>query len=127
MTNGQSQKAVGRSGSGASSAFHYRPSSPIQLLSMMCCPDVAEAYGHELLQQPAQCAHLSPLSSAWWTVKWFISNSREKYSEEMYDRGTLYRHIFYTDLIDDSLKSMTKRKWKDLVSRVRKTEDFFLK
>ncbi|XP_064185897.1 uncharacterized protein C21orf140-like [Anguilla rostrata] len=78
VTNAQSWKASDCSDSNASSAFHHQPSSPTELLSMVCRSDVAQDYGHELLQLPVQCAHLSPLTNAWWTVKWFISNNRER-------------------------------------------------
>ncbi|KAJ8282097.1 hypothetical protein COCON_G00046160 [Conger conger] len=76
MTNAQSWKAADYSDFNASSAFQHQPSSPLKLLSMVCCPNVAQDYGHELLHLPARCAYLSPLASAWWTVKWFISNNR---------------------------------------------------
>ncbi|XP_061089889.1 uncharacterized protein C21orf140 homolog [Conger conger] len=127
MTNAQSWKAADYSDFNASSAFQHQPSSPLKLLSMVCCPNVAQDYGHELLHLPARCAYLSPLASAWWTVKWFISNNRVRYSEEVHNKDTVHKYIFCIDLIDDSLKSMTKKKWKDAVSRVRKTEDHYLK
>lgn len=93
---------------------------------MSCCPTVARAYGHELIQIPFQCAHLSPLNSAWSTVKWFATNDGGKYSETIYDRDTLHKYVYWNELMEGALKKMTKRKWEEALSRVRKNENHYL-
>ncbi|XP_063045694.1 uncharacterized protein C21orf140 homolog [Engraulis encrasicolus] len=105
---------------------HNPPSSPIDLLPMRCCPKVAEEFGHKMIQLPFQCAHLNPLNSAWSTVKWFAVNNRGKYSEAIYDRDTVQKYIFCTELIDGSLRKMTKRKWEEAMSRVWKNENYYM-
>ncbi|KAM6953193.1 uncharacterized protein C21orf140 homolog [Aplochiton taeniatus] len=113
--------------SGSSGTFYHLPSGPIELTPMVCCPAVARMYGHELLQLPFQCAHLSPLNSAWSVVKWFATNNRGKYTEAIYDRDTLHKVIYWTELIEGALKKMTKRKWDTVNSRVCRSENYYLK
>ncbi|XP_036404431.1 protein FAM243-like [Megalops cyprinoides] len=125
VTNTQSLITADPNRSGVSSSACL--SSPIELLSTSCCPKVAQTYGHELLQLPSHCGHLSPLTSVWWSVKWFIYNNREKYCEEVYDRSTLHKYIFYIELIEDSLKDVTRKKWREAASRVKKTEDYYVR
>ncbi|KAL2077457.1 hypothetical protein ACEWY4_026961 [Coilia grayii] len=105
----------------------HRPlSSPVDLLPVRCCPKVAQEHGHELIQMPFQCAHLNPLNSAWSTVKWFAVNNRGKYSEAIYDKDTVQKYILCTELIEGSLRKMTKRKWEEAMSRVWKNENYYL-
>lgn len=110
----------------SSSSCHQPPSSPVNLLPMRCCPKVAQEHGHELLQLPFQCAHLNPLNSAWSTMKWFAVNNRGTYSEAIHDKDTVHKFIFCPELIEGSLKKMTKRKWEEAMSRVWKNENYYL-
>lgn len=109
-----------------SSLCHQTPTSPVDLLPMRCCPKEAQEHGHELLQLPFQCAHLNPLNSAWSTMKWFAVNNRGKYSEAIYDKDTVQKYIFCSELIEGSLRKMTKRKWEEAMSRVWKNENYYL-
>ncbi|XP_072520343.1 uncharacterized protein C21orf140-like [Salminus brasiliensis] len=105
---------------------HHFPMAPVQLLSMSCSPEEAQSYGHALLQIPYYCANLSPLNSAWSTVKGFISNHRSDYSEEACDRYSSHKCIFLPELIDDALKTMTRQKWECATARVLENENLYL-
>ncbi|XP_062333104.1 uncharacterized protein C21orf140 homolog [Osmerus eperlanus] len=106
--------------------LHHLPSGPVEFTLITCCPSVARSYGHELLQLPFQCAHLSPLNSAWSTVKWFANNNRGKYSETVYDHDTRHKFVYWIELMEGALKIMTKRKWEEAGSRVWKNESVYL-
>ncbi|CAB1324931.1 unnamed protein product [Coregonus sp. 'balchen'] len=129
VVNNQSWRSP-RKGNGCNYVFagyvHHLPEAPVDLMPMTCCPAAARAYGHELIQIPFQCAHLSPLNSAWSTVKWFATNDRGKYSEAIYDRDTLHKYIYWNELMEGALKKMTNRKWEEALSRVRKNENHYL-
>ncbi|XP_058252407.1 uncharacterized protein C21orf140 homolog [Hemibagrus wyckioides] len=92
--------------------------APVELLPMTCCPKVAQDHGHKMLHIPMHYAHLSPLNTAWSTVKWFMTNNRDNYTDVYSYRGVLHKVIRVNELVDKSLNEMTQRKWVDTVGNI---------
>lgn len=83
------------------------PTSPLKLLPMTCCPEVAQSFGHKMLLIPMHRGYLSPLSTAWSTAKWFILNHKGYYTETFYHKGFLQKTIHFNELVDAALNEMT--------------------
>lgn len=82
------------------------PTAPVELLPMICCPKVAQSYGHKMLQIPMHDAHRSPLNKAWSTVKCFMNNQIGNYTEVSYYRGTIHQLIHMRELVDGALNQI---------------------
>ncbi|XP_046704840.1 uncharacterized protein C21orf140 homolog [Silurus meridionalis] len=94
------------------------PSSSVEFLPMICCPKVAESYGHKMLKTPPDYyAHLNPLNIAWSRVKWHMHNNRKKYTGELYYEGILHKVMDFEEIVKAALSMMTQDEWKDTVTR----------
>ncbi|XP_046704841.1 uncharacterized protein C21orf140 homolog [Silurus meridionalis] len=94
------------------------PSSPVEFLPMICCPKVAESYGHKMLQTPSDYyAHLNPLNIAWSHVKLYILNNIRKYTGELYYEEIQHKVMDFEEIVKAALSMMTQDEWKDTVTR----------
>ncbi|XP_040836835.1 protein FAM243A [Ochotona curzoniae] len=98
----------------------------IRLTSLVCCPEVAKSYGHELLSLPAPYNYLNPLDSAWSSLKWFIINNRKEFCLESNDNVYSYQYILFSDLVSKGIERMNPSKWKTLTNKVRRWENYYL-
>ncbi|XP_037380388.1 uncharacterized protein C21orf140 homolog [Talpa occidentalis] len=98
----------------------------INLTSIMCCPKVAKACGHELLSLPSPYNYLNPLDSAWSSLKWFIINNRKEFSLQSCDNIYSYQYILLSDLIRKGIERINTNKWKILTNKVRRWENYYL-
>ncbi|XP_044522805.1 protein FAM243A [Gracilinanus agilis] len=101
-------------------------SSVINLTSISCCPEVAKASGHELLPLPTPYNYLNPLDSAWSSLKWFIINNRKEFCLRSIDSVYSYQYILFSDMIGKGIDRMTPNKWKMLINKVRRWENYYL-
>ncbi|KFV91755.1 Uncharacterized protein ENSP00000386791, partial [Eurypyga helias] len=103
------------------------PAPPaICMSSTECCPDVARANGHELLVVPSSYNSLYPMDVAWSSLKWFIINNRKDFALRSIERTHSYRCIFFSDLIVQGIEKMTPNKWKVVINRVKRWENYYL-
>ncbi|KAM5336000.1 uncharacterized protein C21orf140 homolog [Glossophaga mutica] len=98
----------------------------LQLTSIACHPEVAKSCGHELLSLPPRSTYLSPLDSAWSSLKWFIINSRGEFSLQSVGGIYSYRYILLSDLISRGIERVTPSKWRALVGKARRWENYYL-
>ncbi|RXM90624.1 hypothetical protein EOD39_22013 [Acipenser ruthenus] len=105
---------------------HYRPSSPVLVNFMSCCPLVAQSHGHEFFCLPSHCGHLSPLDTAWSALKWYTAKNRHEYTTKHFGKESLRKSILFKDLIETGMKQMTASKWETATSRVQKRENYYL-
>ncbi|KAM6140993.1 uncharacterized protein C21orf140 homolog [Pterocles gutturalis] len=98
----------------------------IYMSSIECCPEVARANGHELLAVPSSYNYLYPMDVAWSSLKWFIINNRKDFSLKSIERTHSYRYILFYDLIDKGIEKMTANKWKVVINRVKRWENYYL-
>ncbi|XP_008072253.1 uncharacterized protein C21orf140 homolog [Carlito syrichta] len=105
-----------------------QPCVPIvmNLTSIMCCPEVAKACGHELLSLPSPCNYLNPLDSAWSSLKWFIINNRKEFCLQSIDNVYSYQYILFSHLISKGIERINPSKWKILTNKVRRWENYYL-
>ncbi|XP_004634444.1 uncharacterized protein C21orf140 homolog [Octodon degus] len=103
----------------------YEP-AVINLTSIVCCPEVAKLYGHELLLLPSPYNYLSPLDSAWSSLKWFIINNRKEFCLHSIDNVYSYQYILFSDLIGKGIDRINLSKWKTIVKRVQRWENYYL-
>ncbi|KAI5105266.1 hypothetical protein C0J45_4938 [Silurus meridionalis] len=89
------------------------PTSPVKFLPMICCPKVAESYGHKMLRT---FNYYSPINIAWSNLKWFIKINREKFTEEILCGQIRHKMIDFDELLEAALNNMTPDKWKDAVT-----------
>ncbi|KFP17745.1 protein FAM243A [Egretta garzetta] len=90
------------------------------------CPEVARANGHELLLVPSSYNYLYPMDVAWSSLKWFIINNRKDFSLRSTERTHSYRCILFSDLVLKGIEQMTPNKWKVVINRVKKWENYYL-
>ncbi|MGH0148464.1 UNVERIFIED_CONTAM: hypothetical protein FKN15_022271 [Acipenser sinensis] len=105
---------------------HHRPSSPVLVNFMSCCPLVAQSHGHEFFCLPSHCGHLSPLDTAWSALKWCTAKNRHEYTTKHFGKESLCKSILFKDLIETGMKQMTASKWETATSRVQKRENYYL-
>ncbi|KAM6161573.1 uncharacterized protein C21orf140 homolog [Erethizon dorsatum] len=98
----------------------------INLTSIVCCPEVAKFYGHELLSLPSPYNYLSPLDSAWSSLKWFIINNRKEFCLHSIDNVYSYQYILFSDLISKGIERINSSKWKTIVKKVQRWENYYL-
>ncbi|XP_005375759.1 PREDICTED: uncharacterized protein C21orf140 homolog [Chinchilla lanigera] len=98
----------------------------INLTSIVCCPEVAKLYGHELLFLPSPYNYLNPLDSAWSSLKWFIINNRREFCLHSIDNVYSYQYIFFSDLISKGIDRINLSKWKTIVKKVQRWENYYL-
>ncbi|XP_072363806.1 uncharacterized protein C21orf140 homolog [Scyliorhinus torazame] len=101
-------------------------SSTTQTSNMYCCPNVARYYSHELLYFPPSYPHLSPLESAWSSLKWTIINNRKDFTVTSFPKIHDYKCIYLKMLIENGIEGVTPHKWKTSFSRVKKWENRYL-
>ncbi|XP_043847319.1 protein FAM243A [Dromiciops gliroides] len=101
-------------------------SSVINLTSISCCPEVAKASGHELLPLPSPYNYLNPLDSAWSSLKWFIINNRKEFCLRSIDNVYSYQYILFSDLVGKGIERMTPSKWKTVINKVQRWENYYL-
>ncbi|KFQ27076.1 Uncharacterized protein ENSP00000386791, partial [Mesitornis unicolor] len=94
--------------------------------SIACCPEVARANGHELLVVPSSYSYLYPLDVTWSSLKWFVMNNRKDFALRSVERTQSYRCILFSDMIDKGIERMTSNKWKAMISRVKRWENYYL-
>ncbi|XP_037658250.1 protein FAM243A [Choloepus didactylus] len=100
--------------------------SVINLTSIVCSPEVAKSYGHELLCLPSPYNYLNPLDSAWSSLKWFIINNRKEFSLQSIDSIYSYQYILFNNLISKGIERINPSKWKTITNRVRRWENYYL-
>lgn len=93
------------------------PSSPVELLPMTCCPEMAQNSGHKMLQLPPQAAHKSPLSIAWTAAKWFMITHKIFLTQSHLHADGIQQFINLNDVIDGALSMMTQCKWADAMKK----------
>ncbi|KFV13873.1 Uncharacterized protein ENSP00000386791 [Tauraco erythrolophus] len=98
----------------------------IYMTSIECCPEVARANGHELLFVPSSYNYLYPMDVAWSFLKWFIINNRKDFALRSIERTHSYRCILFSDLIVKGIEKMTPNKWKIVIDRVKRWENYYL-
>ncbi|XP_063202007.1 uncharacterized protein C21orf140 homolog [Chroicocephalus ridibundus] len=98
----------------------------IYMSSIECCPEVARANGHELLVVPASYNYLYPMDVAWSSLKWFIINNRKDFALKSLEKTHSYRCILFSDLIVKGIEKMTPNKWKVVINRVKRWENYYL-
>lgn len=98
----------------------------ISLTSIVCSPGVAKSYGHELISLPSPYNYLNPLDSAWSSVKWFIINNRKEFCLQSTDNVYSYQYILISDLISKGIEKVSTGKWKALMNKVRRWENYYL-
>ncbi|XP_067852839.1 uncharacterized protein C21orf140-like [Heptranchias perlo] len=98
----------------------------IQMTNISCCPKIARCYGHELLNFPPSYPHLSPLESAWSSLKWAIINNRKDFTVTTFPKINDYKCIHLKALIENGIEGVTPYKWKTSFSRVKKWENRYL-
>lgn len=103
-----------------------RARSVVNLTSITCCPDVAKACGHELLCLPPPYNYLNPLDLAWSTLKWFIINHRKEFCLRSIDSLYTYQFLLLSDLISKGMESISPSKWRTLINKVRRWENYCL-
>ncbi|XP_028359711.1 protein FAM243A [Phyllostomus discolor] len=103
-----------------------RAPSVIPLRSIECRLEVARSCGHELLALPPLSVYLSPLDAAWSSLKWFIINSRREFCLQSIGGIYSYQYILLGDLIGRGIERVTPSKWRALVSKVRRWENYYL-
>ncbi|XP_043561241.1 protein FAM243-like [Chiloscyllium plagiosum] len=101
-------------------------SSTIQIDNISCCPKIAQNYGHELLYFPPSYPHLSPLESAWSSLKWTVINNRKDYTATAFPNISDYQCIHLKALIENAIEGVTPYKWKAAFSRVKKWENRYI-
>lgn len=98
----------------------------VNLTSVACRPEVARSYGHELLSLPFSYNYLSPLDSAWSSLKWFIINNRKEFCLQSSDNVFSYQFILFNDLIGKGIERISPNKWKTLANKVQRWENYYL-
>ncbi|XP_060622892.2 uncharacterized protein C21orf140 homolog [Anolis sagrei] len=96
------------------------------LLSIKCCPEIANATGHEVLSVPFPFSYLHPMEAAWSSLKWFIINNRKEFSLTSLERSYSYQCILFSDLIGKGIEKMSPNKWKVAINKVRRWENYYL-
>lgn len=103
------------------------PVPPVICMSgIECCPEVARANGHELLVVPSSYNYLYPMDVAWSSLKWFIINNRNDFGLRSIEQTHSYRCILFSDLIVKGIEKMTPTKWRMVINRVRRWENYYL-
>nr|XP_004654520.2 protein FAM243A [Jaculus jaculus] len=110
---------------GETEAQSYVPRN-VNLTSIVCSPEVAKSYGHELLSLPPPYNYLNPLDSAWSSMKWFIINNRKEFCLQSIDSFYAYQCILFSDLISKGIEKVNLSKWKTLMNKVRRWENYYL-
>lgn len=108
-----------------SEAWAHVPSA-VNLTSIVCCPEVAKSYGHELLSLPAPYSYLSPLDSAWSSLKWFIINNRKEFCLQSMDTLYSYQYILLSGLVSKGIERINPSKWRLATNKVRRWENYYL-
>lgn len=108
-----------------SEAWAHVPSA-VSLTSIVCCPEVAKSYGHELLSLPSPYSYLNPLDSAWSSLKWFIINNRKEFCLQSIDSVYSYQYILFSCLISKGIERINPSKWRTLIDKVRRWENYYL-
>ena len=98
----------------------------IHLTSITCHPEVARSCGHELLSLPTPSTYLTPLDSAWSSLKWFIINSRREFCLQSIGGIYSYQYILLGELVSRGIERITPSKWRALVNKVRRWENYYL-
>ncbi|XP_036286161.1 uncharacterized protein C21orf140 homolog [Pipistrellus kuhlii] len=112
-------------GDGAPPAQARAP-AVVNLTSIACCPDVAKACGHELLCLPSPYNYLNPLDLAWSSLKWFIINNRKEFCLQSVDSLYAYQFILLSELIGKGVERLGPGKWRTLINKVRRWENYYL-
>ncbi|XP_054247325.1 uncharacterized protein C21orf140 homolog [Indicator indicator] len=103
------------------------PATPaICMSSVESCREAARANGHELLVVPSSYNYLYPMAVAWSSLKWFIINNRKDFALRSIGNNSSYRCILFGDLIVKGIEKMTPNKWKVVINRVKKWENYYL-
>ncbi|XP_036098170.1 protein FAM243A [Molossus molossus] len=100
--------------------------SAVNLTSIACCPEVAKSRGHELLPLPSLYSYLNPLDLAWSSLKWFIINNRKEFSLQSIDSISSYQFVLFSDLISRGVGRINPSKWRMLINKVRRWENYYL-
>ncbi|XP_072125863.1 uncharacterized protein C21orf140 homolog [Mobula birostris] len=90
------------------------------------CPKIARHYGHKLLYLPASYPHLSPLESAWASIKWSIISNRKDFTVTGLPKMKGYKCIHLKTLIESAIEGVTPYKWKASFNKVRRWENRYL-
>ncbi|XP_078512076.1 uncharacterized protein C21orf140 homolog [Lissotriton helveticus] len=98
----------------------------LNLANIKCTPQVAREYGHQLLSMPLAFSYLSPLDSAWSSLKWFIVNNRREYSLMSTQMIGSYQYILLSEMIGSGVDKMTPGRWRALTNKVRRWENHYL-
>ncbi|XP_065596828.1 uncharacterized protein C21orf140 homolog [Cyrtonyx montezumae] len=94
--------------------------------SIKCCPETARANGHELLVVPPSYNYLYPMDVAWSSLKWFIINNRKDFALGSVENTHSYRCIVLNEMIIKGIEKMTPIKWKIVINKVKKWENYYL-
>lgn len=100
--------------------------SVVNLTSITCCPEVAKSRGHELLSLPSLYSYLNPLDLAWASLKWFIMNNRKEFSLQSINNIYSYQFVLFSDLIGRGVGRINPSKWRMLINKVRRWENYYL-
>ncbi|XP_004697008.1 uncharacterized protein C21orf140 homolog [Echinops telfairi] len=108
--------------------YKAQPRAPpiVNLTSSWCCPEVAKSCGHELLFLPFPYNYLNPLDSAWSSLKWFIINNRKEFRLQSIDSIYSYQYVLFSDLISKGIERISPGKWKTIINKVRRWENYYL-
>ncbi|ELK38256.1 hypothetical protein MDA_GLEAN10011977 [Myotis davidii] len=71
-------------------------------------------------------ARLNPLDLAWSALKWFIINHRREFCLKSIDSLYTYQFLLLSDLISKGMESIGPSKWRTLINKVRRWENYYL-
>lgn len=95
-------------------------------MTKVFCPRIARHHGHEFLYLPPPYPHLSPLESAWSSVKWALINNRKHFTVTAFPKIDDYKRIHLKALIENAIEGVTPSKWETSFNRVKKWENRYL-
>ncbi|KAM9299917.1 LOW QUALITY PROTEIN: uncharacterized protein C21orf140 homolog [Morus bassanus] len=98
----------------------------IYMSSIEYCPEAVRAKGHELLVVPSSYNYLYPVDVSWSSLQWFIMNNRKNFGLRSIERTHSYRCILFSDLIVKGIEKTTLNKWKVVINRVKRWENYYL-
>lgn len=97
----------------------------INLTSIMCCFEVVKFCGYELFFLFFFYNYLNFLDIVWFFLKWFIINNRKEFCLQFIDSVYFYQYIFLSDLISKGIDRINLSKWKILINKVRRWENYY--
>ncbi|XP_078268134.1 uncharacterized protein C21orf140 homolog [Rhinoraja longicauda] len=100
--------------------------SPDIRMTKVFSPRIARHHGHEFLYLPPPFPHLSPLESAWSSIKWSLINNRKHFTVVAFPKINDYKCIHLKALIENAIERVTPCQWKTSFNRVKKWENRYL-